>query len=56
MGLKRGPFSLVSTAEELLGRTSSDSCLERAMGISCDDYATPLLLAEVGTDFADKLR
>jgi hypothetical protein len=28
MGLKRGPLSLVSTTEELLGRKSSDSDLE----------------------------
>jgi hypothetical protein len=27
-GLKRGPLSLVSTTEELHGRTSSGSCLE----------------------------
>jgi hypothetical protein len=29
VGLKRGPLSLVSTIEELLGRKSSDSGLER---------------------------
>jgi hypothetical protein len=28
MGLERGPLSLVSTTEELLGRKSSGSCLE----------------------------
>jgi hypothetical protein len=28
VGLKRGPLSLVSTTEELLGRKSSGSCLE----------------------------
>jgi hypothetical protein len=28
VGLERGPFSLVSTTEELLGRKSSDSGLE----------------------------
>jgi hypothetical protein len=29
VGLKRGPLSLVSTTEELLGRNRSGSCLER---------------------------
>jgi hypothetical protein len=28
LGLERGPLSLVSTTEELLGRKSSGSCLE----------------------------
>jgi hypothetical protein len=28
VGLERGPLSLVSTTEELLGRNSSGSCLE----------------------------
>jgi hypothetical protein len=28
VGLERGPLSLVSTTEELLGRKSSGSCLE----------------------------
>jgi hypothetical protein len=28
VGMKRGPFSLVSTIEELLGRKSSGSSLE----------------------------
>jgi hypothetical protein len=28
LGLERGPLSLVSTIEELLGRKSSGSCLE----------------------------
>jgi hypothetical protein len=28
VGLERGPLSLVNTAEELLGRKSSGSCLE----------------------------
>jgi hypothetical protein len=28
MGLERGPLSLMSTTEELLGRESSESCLE----------------------------
>jgi hypothetical protein len=45
MGLGRGPLSLVSTAEELLGRKSSSSCLETentAVGIRHADYAAPL--------------
>jgi hypothetical protein len=41
---ERGPFSLVSTIEELLGRKSSGSCLEieyTAVEIRCSDHATP---------------
>jgi hypothetical protein len=29
VGLERGPLSFVSTTEELLGRKSSGSCLEK---------------------------
>jgi hypothetical protein len=45
VGLERGPLSLVSTTEELLGRKISGSGLETeitAVGIRCADYATPL--------------
>jgi hypothetical protein len=44
VGLERGPLSLVSTTEELLGRKSSDSGLENentAVEIRCTDHATP---------------
>jgi hypothetical protein len=43
VGLERGPLSLVSTAQELLGRKSSDFCLENentAVGILRSDHAT----------------
>jgi hypothetical protein len=45
VGLKRGPLSLVSTTEELLGRKNSGSGLETeitAVGIRHADHATPL--------------
>jgi hypothetical protein len=54
VSLERGPLSLVSTIEELLGRGSSGSSLEienTAMGICCADHATL-----VSTNFADKRR
>jgi hypothetical protein len=44
VGLERGPLSLVSTIEELLGIKSSGSGLETrelAVGIRCADQATP---------------
>jgi hypothetical protein len=47
VGLERGPLSLVSTTEELLGRKSSDSCLENreyGRGDRCADHATTLIL------------
>jgi hypothetical protein len=48
VGLERGPLSLVSTTEELLGRKSSGSGLEiREYG--CRDPS-----ANVGINFADK--
>jgi hypothetical protein len=59
VGLERGPLSLVSTIEELLLRKSSGSSLESrgyGLGIRRADYATPLYLQEVGTNFADKRR
>jgi hypothetical protein len=45
VGLERGPFSLVSTIEELLERKISASGLENeitAVGILRANYATPL--------------
>jgi hypothetical protein len=42
MGLERGPLSLVSTTEELLGRKSSGSGLEnREYGIRHADHVAP---------------
>jgi hypothetical protein len=44
VGLERGPLSIVSTTEELLGRNSSGSRLEnREYGRRdrCADHATP---------------
>jgi hypothetical protein len=44
VGLERGPLSLVSTIEELLGRKSSGSGLETentAVGIRRADHAAP---------------
>jgi hypothetical protein len=44
VGLERGPLSLVSTIEELLGRKSSGSGLENeitALGIRRADHTTP---------------
>jgi hypothetical protein len=44
VGLERGPLSLVSTIEELLGRNSTGSGLENGdygVGIYCADHATP---------------
>jgi hypothetical protein len=42
VGLERGPLSLVSAIEELLGRKSSGSGLEDREGIRLADYATTL--------------
>jgi hypothetical protein len=45
VGLNRGPLSVVSTIEELLGRKSSGSGLEireYSLGIRHADYSTPL--------------
>jgi hypothetical protein len=58
VGLERGPLSLVSTTEELLGRKSSGSGLETkntAVGIRHSDHVTPSG-HKFGTNFADKER
>jgi hypothetical protein len=42
VGLERGPLSLLSTIEKLIGRNSSDSGLEireYGLGIRCADHA-----------------
>jgi hypothetical protein len=46
VGLERGPLSLVSTIEELLGKNSSvsDKAENTAVGIRCADHATPFIL------------
>jgi hypothetical protein len=53
VGLERGPLSLVSTTEELLGRKSSGSGPEI---LSVTITTWHLLSAKVGTRFTDKLR
>jgi hypothetical protein len=59
VGLERGPLSLVSTIEELLGRKSSGSGLEIREYFRRDPSrwlrGTPLS-AKVGTKFSDKRR
>jgi hypothetical protein len=54
MSLKRGPFSLVSTTEELLGRKSSGS------GLESREWGSVTLTTwhhlYIGTNFADKRR
>jgi hypothetical protein len=57
--LKRGPFSLVSTIEELLGRNNSGCGLENREYGRGDPLRWPRgtpLFAKVGTNFTDKLR
>jgi hypothetical protein len=59
VGMERGPLSLASTIEELLGRKSSSSSLETentAVGIRCADHETPSVRKNVDTNFADKQR
>jgi hypothetical protein len=57
VGLERGPLSLVSATEELLGRNSSGS------GLECEEYSRrdssrwprgTLYQQKVGTNFTDK--
>jgi hypothetical protein len=58
-GLERGPLSLVSTNEELLGRNSSCSGLESREYGRRDSSRWPrgnLFPQKVGTNFADKRR
>jgi hypothetical protein len=57
VGLERGPLSLVSTAEELLGRNSSGSGLESREYGRRDSSRWPcgtLYGQKVGTNLADK--
>jgi hypothetical protein len=59
VGLERGPLSLVSTIEELLGRKNSGSGLEIRDDGREDPQPWPRdtpLSARVGTNFADKRR
>jgi hypothetical protein len=55
VGLERGPLSLVSTTEELLGRKSSGSGLESSEYGTRDPSLTTWhpLSAKVGTNFTD---
>jgi hypothetical protein len=57
VGLERGPLSLVSTTEELLGRNSSDSSVEVREYGRRDASRWPsgtLYPQKVGTNLADK--
>jgi hypothetical protein len=59
VGLERGPLSLVSTIEELLGTKSSGSGLENPNYGRVDPLRRPrdaLYPLKVGTNFADKRR
>jgi hypothetical protein len=58
VGLERGPLSLVSTIEELLGRKSSGSGLEIREYGRRDPSHWPrrTLYAKFGTNFAEKWR
>jgi hypothetical protein len=55
VGLKRGPLSLVSTVEKLLGRESSGSGLETEKTAVRIRHADTLS-AQVGTNFAENRR
>jgi hypothetical protein len=56
VGLERGPLSLVSTTEELLGRKSSGPRIEnKKYGLRGSVRDTPLSV-QVGDNFADKRR
>jgi hypothetical protein len=57
--VERGPLSLMSTTEELLGRNSSDSGLETEIAAVGDPPRWPRdipLSEKVGSNFADKWR
>jgi hypothetical protein len=59
LGLERGPLSLVSTTEDLLGRNSSGSGLESLEYGRKDSSRRPrgtLNPQKVGINFADKRR
>jgi hypothetical protein len=56
VGLERGPLSLMSTTEELLGRNSSGSGLESREYGHRDSSSGTLYPKKVGTNFADKRR
>jgi hypothetical protein len=59
VGVEWGPFSLVNTIEELLGRNSSGSGLENREYRHRDSSRWPrgtLYLQKAGTKFADKRR
>jgi hypothetical protein len=57
VGLERGPLSLMSTIEELLGRKNSCSHLERIQLVGSVTLTMwHPLSANVGTNFADKRR
>jgi hypothetical protein len=59
VGLERGPLSLVSTTEEVLGRNSSGSGLETentAVGIRHADHVAPSIRKKVDANFTDKRR
>jgi hypothetical protein len=58
VGLERGPLNLVSTTEELLGRSSSGSGLESRECGRRDPSHRPCdtLSSKVGTKFADNRR
>jgi hypothetical protein len=46
VGLERGPLSLMSTIEDLIGSKSSESGLDTeitAVGVRCADHATPAI-------------
>jgi hypothetical protein len=59
VGLERGPLSLVSTTEELLGRNSSGS-RSRKLRTRQEEFVTLTtghsLYTKVGTNFTDKRR
>jgi hypothetical protein len=54
VGLERGPLSLVSTTEELLGRKNSGFGLEYGRGNPLRRPRDTPLSEKVGTNFADK--